>query len=114
MLESGLEPLQSGWGCVVLTSLNYGSYTKDCYMLESWGSPSGRALVWKIRRLMELDWEVVLQHVNRGSSQCADALANIGCALDSSYIVYENCASHLSHLLLVDSLGIITSRIVVV
>jgi hypothetical protein len=24
------------------------------------GSTSGRALVWKIRRLMELDWKMVL------------------------------------------------------
>ncbi|MCI24501.1 ribonuclease H protein, partial [Trifolium medium] len=36
-------------------------------------SSMGRMLLWKIRRLIELDWEVVVHHSYREANQCADA-----------------------------------------
>jgi hypothetical protein len=35
-------------------------------------------MVEKIRRLIDLDWEVVVKHSYYEANQCADALANIG------------------------------------
>ncbi|MCH81999.1 putative non-LTR retroelement reverse transcriptase, partial [Trifolium medium] len=76
------------------------------------GSPGGRALVWKIRRLMELDWEVVMHHAYRESNKCADALANLGCDMESTSFVYENCPSYLSELFLADLVWINTPRVI--
>lgn len=48
------------------------------------GSPSGGSLVKKIRRLIEMDWEVVVHHTLTGkASQCPYALANHGYSLGS-------------------------------
>ncbi|MCI08973.1 ribonuclease H protein, partial [Trifolium medium] len=45
------------------------------------GSRIRSVLVKKIRQLIQLDWEVVVHHAYRESNKCADALANIGCAM---------------------------------
>lgn len=44
----------------------------------------GRTLAMKIRHFIEMDWEVVVQHFYREVYQCAGALANFGCLLDSN------------------------------
>ncbi|PNY10718.1 hypothetical protein L195_g007306 [Trifolium pratense] len=41
-------------------------------------SPVGRTLVRRIRRLIELDWEVEICHSYREANWCTDALANFG------------------------------------
>ncbi|MCI01168.1 ribonuclease H, partial [Trifolium medium] len=59
---------------------------------ECWkGSLMGRALVNKIRSFIALDWEVVVRHTYREANQCVDALANLGCSLNSEMCVLESC-----------------------
>ncbi|PNX93924.1 hypothetical protein L195_g017087 [Trifolium pratense] len=41
-------------------------------------SPFGLTLVKNIRRLVDMEWEVHINHAYRESNQCVDALANIG------------------------------------
>jgi hypothetical protein len=40
-----------------------------------------RVLVEKIRRLFQLDWEVVIHHSNCEVNQCTDALTNYNCTI---------------------------------
>jgi ribonuclease HI len=72
----------------------------------------GRALVNKIRRLLEMDWNVVVSHSYREANRCADALANIACSLDYNLKIYESCPTQIRHLLLADIMGIATSRLI--
>jgi ribonuclease HI len=75
-------------------------------------SPTGSALINQIRRLMDLDWEVVVKHSYRETNKCADVLVNIGCTLDSHIMYYESCPSE-SHLVWsADVLGIATPRLI--
>jgi ribonuclease HI len=76
------------------------------------GSLRGRALVEKIRRLLSLDWEIVVHHSYREANQCADALANYGCNINVGSVFFDVCPSALSHLLLADVLGITTPRLI--
>jgi len=41
----------------------------------------GKSLVEKIRRMIDLECEVVVNHSYCEANQCADALANYGCSL---------------------------------
>ncbi|GAU24057.1 hypothetical protein TSUD_388500 [Trifolium subterraneum] len=76
------------------------------------GRPRGCALVWKIHRLMELDWKVVIHHAYRELNKCADVLANFGCNMESTSVLYENCLLHLSELFLAGIMEINTSRVI--
>ncbi|GAU44140.1 hypothetical protein TSUD_188010 [Trifolium subterraneum] len=51
----------------------------------------GWSLVLNIRKLLELDWEVIIAHAYRETNKCADALANVGCQLNRTLIFYEDC-----------------------
>ncbi|KAK2379785.1 Polynucleotidyl transferase, ribonuclease H superfamily protein [Trifolium repens] len=75
-------------------------------------SPTGSALINQIRRLMDLDWEVVVKHSYREANKCADVLANIGCTLDSHIMYYESCPSECHLVWSADVLGIATPRLI--
>ncbi|MCH86160.1 putative ribonuclease H protein, partial [Trifolium medium] len=66
------------------------------------GSLRGRYLLEKIRRLVALDWKVVVHHSYREENQCTDALANHGCNMDVGSVFFGVC---LSQLFLADVLG---------
>ncbi|PNY08707.1 ethylene responsive transcription factor 1b [Trifolium pratense] len=53
---------------------------------ESW---KGRSCVEKIHSLLALDWEVVIHHSYREANQCANALANYGCSMDTGIIYFD-------------------------
>ncbi|MCH79377.1 putative non-LTR retroelement reverse transcriptase [Trifolium medium] len=72
----------------------------------------GHNLVKNIMRLMRLDWDVTINHVYREANYCVDALANFGCSLDSSIMVFDVCPSQLRQLMLADVMGITTPRII--
>lgn len=46
------------------------------------GNPTGRSLVEKICRMIDLEWEVVVKHSLCEANQCVDVLANYGCSLN--------------------------------
>jgi hypothetical protein len=52
------------------------------------GSLMGRVLVNKIRSFITLDWEVVVRHIYCEANQCVDALANLGCSLNSEMCIF--------------------------
>jgi len=72
----------------------------------------GRALVNKIRRLLEMDWNVDVSHSYREANRCADALANIACSLDYNMKIYETCPIQIRHLLLADIMRIATPQLI--
>jgi hypothetical protein len=76
------------------------------------GSLVGRALVGRIRRLIDLDWEVNVQHVYRESNQCVNALANISCNMLTDVCFFESCPSQISHLMITDMLRIASPKVV--
>jgi ribonuclease HI len=78
------------------------------------GSVVGWRLVQEIRRLMALDWEIKVCHSYREANVCADALANMGCDHDPGLQIYNLCPSSLRPLLVADSMGISTPRIIAV
>ncbi|PNX81608.1 ribonuclease H [Trifolium pratense] len=78
------------------------------------GSVVGWRLIQEIRRLLALDWEIKVCHSYREANACADALANMGCDHGPGIRVYEQCPSRLSLLLLADTMGITTPRVIVV
>jgi hypothetical protein len=43
------------------------------------------ALVEKIRKLLSLDWEIVVHHSYREANQCANALATYGCNMNECW-----------------------------
>jgi ribonuclease HI len=73
---------------------------------------TGGALINRIRQIMNLDWEVDVQHAYRESNQCADALANEGCSLCEETQFFEECPPQMNHLVTADMLGISVPRIV--
>jgi ribonuclease HI len=75
-----------------------------------YGRPLGGSLVMRIRKLLELDWEVVIDHVYREANKCADMLANIGCTLDTHMVYYDICPIECHSVMLADVLGIETLR----
>ena len=86
----------------VVNILNFGGYN----------IPDGRSLVMKIRRMLDMDWEVVVNHIYREANQCADALAKLGGSLDANLVLFDACPPQFSHLLAADVLGITIPRLV--
>jgi hypothetical protein len=64
----------------------------------------GRSLVDRIRRLLECDWEVNVQHAYRKSNQCPDALANIDRNMLTDMYFFDSCSHEISHLFTADNL----------
>jgi ribonuclease HI len=62
-------------------------------------SAMGLALVKKIKRLIQLEWEIVISHSYREANFCADALASMGCLLDGNTMYFEECPSQMNHLI---------------
>ncbi|GAU47307.1 hypothetical protein TSUD_283760 [Trifolium subterraneum] len=58
-------------------------------------SPVGLPLVKHIRRVLNSDWEIKVEHAYRESNKCADAMANVGCQLDREIIFYDSCPTPL-------------------
>jgi hypothetical protein len=50
-------------------------------------NPISRGLLQEIRRLLQLDWEVKVQHTFREAKSYADVLANIGCSMISKILI---------------------------
>ncbi|PNX77836.1 ethylene responsive transcription factor 1b, partial [Trifolium pratense] len=83
-----------GWlgGFAKYFELNVDSSVVDRVLhLNGNGSPLGGALINQIRHLLDLEWEVEVNHSYRESNKCADALANIGCTIDSHITYYDSC-----------------------
>ncbi|MCI11316.1 putative non-LTR retroelement reverse transcriptase, partial [Trifolium medium] len=72
------------------------------------GSHRGSALVQKNKKLLDLEWAVVVRHSYCEANQCADELANIGCSLGNGERFYEICLAHLMNALFVDVMRITT------
>ena len=75
-------------------------------------SPISRNLVQKIRRLLQMTWDVKVQHSYREANTSADALANICCSMGSTLMIYESCSTQLRHLLVADQMGVLHPRMV--
>ncbi|MCI12311.1 ribonuclease H protein, partial [Trifolium medium] len=72
------------------------------------GSVIGWRIIQEIRRLLALDWEIVVCHSYREANSCVDALTNMGCEHEPRLRVYEQCPARLSFMLLADNMGITT------
>jgi hypothetical protein len=55
-------------------------------------------MVEKIRRLIDLDWEVVVKHSYYEANQCADALANIGSSMTDCCVFFYMCPINVRHI----------------
>jgi hypothetical protein len=66
----------------------------------------------RIRRLLELDWEVVIYYSYRETNKCADVLANIGCTIDTHMVYYDMCPRECHNVMLADVLEIATPRFI--
>jgi len=73
---------------------------------------SGRSLVQKIRKLLQMEWEVKVKHSYREANRCADALANIGCIVGNEMMFYESCPTQINHLLAADQAGVTFPRLI--
>jgi len=51
----------------------------------------GCSLLQNIRRLLELKWEIKIQHSYRETNKCVDVLANTACDGGYSLTLYEHC-----------------------
>jgi hypothetical protein len=120
------------WVFVALTSRNLGVSLRDLGVLSLWFNriglnvnfsvvnqvlrqpayvrPLGGALVMCNRSLLDLDWEVVINHSYREANKCADVLANIGCTIDTHMVYYKNCPWQCHNIMLADVLGITAPR----
>lgn len=70
------------------------------------------SIVAKIRRLLQMDCEVVVRHSYRETNQRADVLADLGCSLHTNICFYESCPAQFSHLVVVDALGVSVPRLI--
>jgi ribonuclease HI len=75
-------------------------------------SAMGLALVKKIKRLIQFEWEIVISHSYREANSCADALASMGCLLDGNTVYFEECPAQIRHLLVSDAMGFTTPRLI--
>jgi len=73
---------------------------------------SGRSLVQKIRKLLQMEWKVKVKHSYREANRCADALANIGCIMGNEMMFYELCPTQINHLLAADKAGVTFPRLI--
>lgn len=78
------------------------------------GSPMGRSLVEKIRRMIDLEWEVVVKHSYFEANQCADALANYGCSLSGDISFFESRPTQFGHLLTAVVMGLSIPHLILV
>lgn len=65
---------------VVIRSLQCGSL----------GSVQGRTLPTKIRRLLEADWSVCINHIYREKIMVAGGLACLGCEFGEDLVIFEH------------------------
>jgi ribonuclease HI len=70
------------------------------------------SIVCQIRRLLQYDWEIRIQHSYRKANRCADMLANMECDRGGALIFYESCPISLSSLYKVDIIGVATPRFI--
>jgi len=97
----------------ILVELNVDSLVVTKNLLDEEDvSPISRSLVQKIRRLLQMAWEVKVQHSYRDANTCADALANIGCSMGSTLMIYKSCSTQLRHLLVADQMGVPQPRMI--
>jgi hypothetical protein len=75
-------------------------------------SSSCWSLMQQIRQLLELDWEIRIQHSYREANKCADMLANILCDSGGPLIYYDFCLTPLSILFAADLAGVATPRLI--
>ncbi|GAU46467.1 hypothetical protein TSUD_402340 [Trifolium subterraneum] len=75
-------------------------------------SAMGIALIRSIRRIIALNWNVKVYHSYRESNLCADAFANLGCALDENIVFFDTCSSQIRNLLFADISGHTTLRLI--
>jgi ribonuclease HI len=73
---------------------------------NKYSRPHGKTLVAKICRMLELDWEVVINHYYREANILADALANHSYSLSVTCCFFDDCPSDFKHLLDADEKGI--------
>ncbi|GAU13134.1 hypothetical protein TSUD_174340 [Trifolium subterraneum] len=75
----------------------------------------GWSLCKRIRRLLELEWEVHIRHTYWEANMCADALPHVGRERDmgSTMTIYESCAAHLPHYVLDDASGTSVPKIII-
>jgi ribonuclease HI len=72
----------------------------------------GRTILQQIWKLLDLDWDVEISHSYREANRCADALATTGCSLSNSILIYDDCPSFISSIVLADRLGITIPRLI--
>jgi len=107
----GLQYARRLW--FILVELNVDSLVVAKTLLDEGDvRPISRNLVQKIRRLLQMAWEVKVQHSYREANTCADALTNIGCSMGSTLMIYESCQTQLRHLLVADQMGVPHPRMV--
>lgn len=53
-----------------------------------------------------------IYHVYKEANKCADVLANLGCDLAESMMIYEKPPVQVEQLLIVDVLGVSTPRLI--
>jgi hypothetical protein len=88
------------------------SVVRQVLLQPGCGRPLGGSLVMRIRRLLELDWEVVIKHTYREANKCAGVLANIGCTLESHTMYYATCPMECHDVMLADIMGIATPDVI--
>jgi ribonuclease HI len=88
------------------------SVVRQVLLQPGCGRSLGDSLVMRIRRLMELDWEVVIKHSYWKANKCADVLANIGCNLDSHTMFYASCPRECFDVVLADVMRIASPRVI--
>ncbi|GAU48612.1 hypothetical protein TSUD_188860 [Trifolium subterraneum] len=88
---TGLVRLNTDGSCRDGGHICCGGIIKGSDAIKSHGNESwkGRSLVEKIHSLLALDWEVVIHHSYREANQCAYALANYGCSMDTRIIYFD-------------------------
>ena len=97
----------------VLVELNVDSLVVAKTLLDEEDvSAISRSLVQNIRRLLQMVWEVKVQHSYHEANTCADALVTIGCKMESTLMIYESCPTQLRHLLVADQMGVPQPRMV--
>jgi hypothetical protein len=76
------------------------------------GSPACWSLVHRIQGLIQLDWEIIIQHSYREANRCADILANLGCNLGLPLIFCESCPAQVSLMFAADLIGVTTPPLI--
>jgi len=72
------------------------------------GDSEGIVMGW---RLDNSGWRIRISHEHREANACADALANLSYGLQLGFMMYEQPPA-ISQLLLADSRGVVSPRII--